>query len=101
MATLTQCYLELRARRARLREAETNGWRDCLPSERENVSEFEHAFVQLLLDAGISERLMQLAGGVELGTLPLGVSLAFSRNRVEQPVVEALDDVCESEGGHL
>ena len=78
MATLSQCYLELRARRARLLEAETNGWRDCARSERNTVAEFEDAFMRMVMDTVTADRLMQQAGEVELGPLPWGVSLAYS-----------------------
>jgi hypothetical protein len=43
MATLKQCFDEMQARRERFARAEKEGWRDCIPAERETVSEFEFA----------------------------------------------------------
>lgn len=81
MATLTELFAELRAREKRLATSESGGWRDCLPSDRENVREMRDALVDKLLDPANEERLLALAGNLDLGPLRHGVSIAFSRSQ--------------------
>lgn len=76
MVTVAQCLAELKARQARLTEAHTNGWRDCIQAEREPASEFQFAFSEMLI-ASIEE-LRRVAGSVELGELPIGIGLNYS-----------------------
>ena len=76
MATLAECFKELQARRARLYEARSYGWRDVIHAEAETVSEFESVFQKML--TGRMDEIIELAGEVDLGELPTGVSLAFS-----------------------
>ncbi len=76
MATLEECFKELKSRQARLDEARENGWRDVIPSEMETVLEFEYA-MKTMLKSNI-DQLIEVAGHVELGPLPVGASLAYS-----------------------
>lgn len=76
MPTLRECVEEGRARKARLDEAVERGWRDCIPSERQNVEEWNHV-MERLLEGGM-DRVLELAGDVHLGPLPAGVGLHFS-----------------------
>lgn len=69
MATLSQLYAELRIREKRLLEAESRGWRDCVPGERASVAEFRHELVEKLLDPDNSERLIAAIGDVDMGAV--------------------------------
>ena len=80
MTTLTELFAGLRAREKRLKTSMAGGWRDCIPSDREIVSEFREALIEKLLDPVNTERLLALAGDLELGPLRHGVSLSFSRS---------------------
>ena len=78
MPTLREYFAELDARRKRLREAEDRGWRDCIPSERETVAEFEHVLMNAI--GNNHGRLVEIADDLDLGPLPLEISLAYSRD---------------------
>ena len=76
MPTLRECITELRARQARLDEAVKGGWRDAIPSEQESVNEMRYALDSMLeqnMDA-----LLEAAGDLDLGELPIGICLAHS-----------------------
>jgi hypothetical protein len=77
MATLRDCTTELRARQERLNEARGRGWHDCIGSEEENVAEMRHA-LDVMIERNL-EVLLDQAGSLELGDLPIGISLAFSK----------------------
>lgn len=77
MATLNELHSELLARRERLERAERQGWRDGLADERRSVAEIDHV-IDDLLKANMG-RLLEVAGEIDLGALPAGVSLHFSR----------------------
>jgi hypothetical protein len=76
MPTLREYIAEMDARRKRLKEAENRGWYDCIPSERETVSEFEHVLMDALFKN--HTRLVDAAGDLHLGSLPIGISLTYS-----------------------
>jgi hypothetical protein len=78
MPTLREYIAEMEARRKRLKEAEDRGWRDCIPSERETVAEFEHVLMNAI--GNNYDRLIEIAGDLDFGPLPPGVSLAYSRD---------------------
>ncbi len=78
MPTLREYFAELDARRKRLQQAEDCGWRDSIPSERETVAEFEHVLMNAI--GNNHGRLVEIAGDLDLGPLPLGISLAYSRD---------------------
>lgn len=86
MPTLGQCIAELRARQARLAEAEHNGWGDVIPDERQTVQEFQHA-LGVLLERNW-DRLIAASGDLDLGPLPSGYGLHFSG---QEPHEEAGD----------
>jgi hypothetical protein len=74
MPTLREYIAEVDARRTRLREAEDRSWRDCIPSEKETVAEFEHVLMNAI--GNNYDCLVEIAGDLDLGPLPPGVSLA-------------------------
>ena len=87
MPTLRELASELAARKARLDVAEKNGWRDAIPGARETYSEMLHV-MQAMIETRMSD-LVAVAGHVDLGPLPVGVSLAYSQPYEPQPEPKA------------
>ena len=80
MPTLTELFAELRARERRLQTSVTGGWSDSIPSDRSSVAQMREAVIDKLLDPANSERLLAVAGDIDLGPLRHGVSLVFSES---------------------
>lgn len=78
MATLGAWFDELEARKINLKEAEDNGWRDCIPAERETLQEFEYAFSKMLVDN--MDQLKEKAGGLDVGEPDIGIGFFYSKN---------------------
>ncbi|MBD2745980.1 hypothetical protein IC232_04625 [Microvirga sp. BT688] len=76
MPTLREYFAEMEARRKRLQEAHDRGWSDCIEGEQRTVDEFEHVLMNALTKNGTE--LVEAAGDVNLGALPIGISLAYS-----------------------
>ena len=75
MANLNAWCDELKARKARLREAEKYGWRDCIPRERETVAKFEFEFEKMLTEN--MDKICQLSGKLEVGESSVGMSFSY------------------------
>ena len=77
MPSLREYFAEMEARRKRLQEAQDRRWSDCIEGEQRTVAEFEHVLMDALMKNGTE--LVEAAGDVDLGALPIGISLAYSR----------------------
>ena len=76
MPSLREYFAEMEARRKRLQEVQDRRWSDCIEGEQRTVAEFEHVLMGAMLKNG--NDLVEAAGDVDLGALPIGISLAYS-----------------------
>lgn len=77
MATLSELLTELKARTDYIKGMELKGWGASLTPERQSNDEFQGALLKMLED-NIAP-IIDLAGSIDLGDLPEGVKLQFSK----------------------